>query len=121
MHLHPGTDRNGSEWQVCARKQEAGSPSCVADAQTEAGSSLVGSLMEEAHAEAPQKALSPDDKSESDTRDGVHLGAPETALLGEQISQLNGERSCHTPITTSLRLQNDREFTLPRHYCWWSE
>lgn len=60
-------------------------------------------------------------KCESVTQDGVHLGGPETALLGEQIPQLNGERSCPTTVTTSLRLQNDREFMLPRHYCWVSD
>lgn len=62
VRLHPRTDGNGSEWQVCARKREAGSPSRVADAQTEAGSFLVGSLMEGARAEGPQKAVNPDDK-----------------------------------------------------------
>ena len=62
MRLHPRTDRSGSEWQVCTRKREAGSSSCVADAQTEAGSSLVGSFMEGVHAEGSQNAVSADDK-----------------------------------------------------------
>lgn len=42
----------------------------VAGAQTEAGSSLVGSLVEDTRAEGPQKAVSQDDKStESVTQD----------------------------------------------------
>lgn len=55
---------------LCQEARRLGVLPVVADAQTEAGSSLVGSLVEETHAEGPQKAVSQGDEStESVTQD----------------------------------------------------
>lgn len=55
---------------LCQEVGRLGVLPVVAGAQTEAGSPLVGSLVEDTRAEGPQKAVSQDDKStESVTQD----------------------------------------------------